>query len=102
MEGISSADQAHPKRVYKDFIIRNFHDLCVQSNTLLLADVKLLKYVFKYMSLILLIFYFALGLAQEVALQKIKVKLDLLSDVDMSLIAEKGIRGGICHAFIDM
>ena len=46
--------------------------------------------------------FFALGLAQEAALKKIKVKLDLLSDVDMSLIAEKGIRGGICHAFIDM
>ena len=47
-------------------------------------------------------FFFALGLAWEVAVKKIKVKLDLLNDIDMLLIVEKGIRGGICHAFIDM
>ena len=47
-------------------------------------------------------FFFALGLAQEAALKRIKVKLDLLNDIDMLLIVEKGIRGRICHAFIDM
>ena len=46
--------------------------------------------------------FFALGLAQEAALKKIKVKLDLLNDIDMLLIVEKGIRGRKCHAFIDM
>ena len=48
MEGISDADSAHSKRVCKGFIIRNlgnFNDLYVQSNTLLLADVKFLEYV---------------------------------------------------------
>ena len=32
------------------------------------------------------------------SLKKTKVKLDLLTDIDMLLMVEKGIRGGICHA----
>ena len=42
MEEITDADYAHAKRVCKDFEIKNlgeYHDLCVQSGTLLLADV---------------------------------------------------------------
>ena len=31
------------------------------------------------------------------SIKKTKVKLDLLTDIDMLLMAEKGIRGGICH-----
>ena len=41
----------------------------------------------------------ALGLAWQAALKKPKVKLDLLTDIDLLLMIEKGIRGGgICHA----
>ena len=36
-------------------------------------------------------------LAWEAALEKTKVKLDLLTDIDMLLMVEKGIRGGACH-----
>ena len=42
MDNITNPDYAHAKRVCKDFEIKNlgeFHDLYVQSNTLLLADV---------------------------------------------------------------
>ena len=42
MEDITDADYAHAKRVCKDFEIENlgeYHDLYVQSDTLLLADV---------------------------------------------------------------
>ena len=31
------------------------------------------------------------------SLKKTKVKLDLLSDINMLLMVEKGIRGVICH-----
>ena len=42
MEDITDANNAHVKRVCKDFEIKNwgeYHDLYVQSNTLFLADV---------------------------------------------------------------
>ena len=38
------------------------------------------------------------GLAWEAALKKTKVKLDLLTNMDMLLMVEKCIRGGKCHA----
>ena len=37
-------------------------------------------------------------LAWQSALKKTKVKLELLTDIDMLLRAKKGIRRGICHA----
>ena len=44
------------------------------------------------------LFLSAPGLERQAALKKTKVKLDLLADIDMLLMIEKGIRGGICHA----
>ena len=38
------------------------------------------------------------GLAWQAALKKTKVKLDLLTNIDILLIVEKGIRGRICHS----
>ena len=43
-------------------------------------------------------FLTAPGLVWQGALKKTKVKLDLLTDIDMLLVVEKGIRRGICHA----
>ena len=43
-------------------------------------------------------FHSAPGLSWQGALKKTKVKLDPLTDTDMLLMAEKGIRGRICHA----
>ena len=38
-------------------------------------------------------------LAWQVAFKKAKVKLDLLTDIDMLLIVQKGIRERICPSF---
>ena len=43
-------------------------------------------------------FLSALGLAWQGCLKKTRVKLELLTDTDMFLIVEKGIRGGIFHS----
>ena len=103
MEDITDADYAHAKIVCKDFEIKNlgeYHDLYVQSNTLLLADV-----FENFRNMCLEIYELdpakclsAPGLAWQTTLKKTKVKLDLLTDIDMLLMVEKGIRGGICHS----
>ena len=36
---------------------------------------------------------------RQAVLKKAKVKLELLTDTDMQLMSEKGVRGGICHSF---
>ena len=103
MEDITDADYAHAKKVCKDFEIKNlgeYRDLYVQRNTLLLADVF---NNFQNMSLEIYevdhtYFLSAPGLAWQTALKRTKVKIDLLTDISMLLIVEKGIRGGICHA----
>ena len=55
------------------------------------------KFLLKYVQLILLIFSLA-GSAWKAALKMTKVKLDLLTNIDMLLLVEKGIRGRKCHA----
>ena len=88
------------KRVCKDFEIkdlREYHDLYVQSDTLLLADVfeNFRNMCLKVYKLDPAKFLSALGLGWQAALKNVKVKLDLLTDTDMLLMVEKGIRGGI-------
>ena len=43
-------------------------------------------------------FISAPDLGWQAALKKIQVELDLITDIDMLSIIEKGIRGGICNA----
>ena len=43
-------------------------------------------------------FYSAPGLAWKACLKKTKIKLELLTDIDMLLMVEKGIRGGMCQS----
>ena len=43
-------------------------------------------------------FHSAPGLAWEAALKNTKVKLELLTDIDMFIMVEKGTRRGICHS----
>ena len=103
MEDITDADYAHRKRVCKDFEIKNlgeYHDLYVQSNTFLLADVfkNFRNMCLEIYELDPAKFILAPGLAWQVALEKTKVKLDLLTDIEMLLTVEKGIRGGIYYS----
>ena len=99
MENIADADYAHAKRVCRISCLGECHDLYVQSNTLLLADVfeNFENMCLKINKLDSTKILSALGLTWQAALKKTKVKSDLLTDIDMLLMVEKGIRGGICH-----
>ena len=57
-----------------------------------------MKYVLKYVELDPEKFLSASGLAWQAVLKRTEVKLDLLTDIDMLLMVEKGIGGGICHS----
>ena len=103
MEDITGADYAHRKRGCKDFEIKNlgeYHDLYVQSDTLLIADVFQ-----NFRNMCLEVYEFdpakflsAPGLAWQAGLKNTKVKLDLLTDLDMLIMVEKGIGERICHS----
>ena len=103
MEDIADVDYRHAKRVCKEFNNKNigdYHDLHVQSDTLLLADV-FENYGNKWIEIYELDpahFLSAPGLAWQACLKKTGIKLELLTDVDMFLMVEKGVTGGICHA----
>ena len=93
----------HTRKECKDFEIKNlgeYHDLYVQSDTLLLADVfeKFRNMCLKMYELDPAKFLWARGLAWEAALKKAKIKLNYLTDIDKLLMVQKGIRGGICHS----
>ena len=93
----------HVKRVCKDFEIKNlgeYLDLYFKGNPLPLADVfKNFRKMLKSFYLDLVKLFSAPGLAQQATLKNTEVNLKLLSDIDMLLMVEKGIRGEICHAF---
>ena len=76
-----------------------YRDLNVQNNTLLLTDIfgNFRNMSLKIYELDLDRFLTAPGLAWQAALKKTKVKLDILTDINILLMVEKNIRGRICH-----
>ena len=103
MENIDYIDYRHGNNVFKRFKLKNlgeYHDLYVQSDTLLLADVfeNFRNTCIKVYKLDPAHFLSLPGLTWQACLKKTNIKLELLIDYDMLLMVEKGIRSGICHA----
>ena len=96
-------DYRHAKRVFKNLNNKNlgeYRDLYVQSDTLLLTNIleNFRNKCIETYELDPAHFLSAPGLALEAWLEKTEVKLELSTDIDMLLMVEKGIRGGMCHA----
>ena len=103
VEGMSAKDYNHARKVWDVFEIRNrgeYHDLYVQTDTLLLADIfeKFRNKCIETYGLDPSYFYSAPGLAWQACLKKTDVKLELLTDYQMLLMIEEGIRGGMCQS----
>ena len=103
MENITETDYIHVNNVFKSFKLNNlgdYHDLYVQSDTLLLANVfeNFRKACIKTYELDPVHFISLPGLAWQACLKKTGVELELLTDYHMLLMIEEGIRGGLYHA----
>ena len=100
---ITDEDYTHAQRVCKEFKLNNlgdYHELCVQSDMLLPADIfeNSRNKCIEIYEVDPVHFLSAPGLAGQACLKKTGVKLELLTDIDMLRMVEKGIRGGICYA----
>ena len=103
MEDIDDIDHRHGNDLFKGFKLENlgdYHDLYVQSDTLLLADVfeNFRNMCIKVYELDPAHFVSLPGLAWQACLKKTNIELELLTDYDMLLMVEDGLRGGICHS----
>ena len=103
MEDIDDIDYRHGNNVFKGLKLENlgqYHDLYVQSDTLLLADVleNVRDMCIKEYELDPAHFLSLPGLAWQACLKKTNIELELLTDYDMLLMVEEGIRGGIYHS----
>ena len=84
MEGTTSVDNTHAKRAYKEFKINNlgdYHDLYVQSDRLLLADVfeNVRNKCIEIYELYPAHFLSAPGLALQVCLKKTRNKIRIIN-----------------------
>ena len=103
MEDIDDIDYRHGNNMFKGFKLENlgdYHDLYVQSDALLLADVleNFRDMCIKEYELDPAHFLSLPGLAWQACLKKTDIELELLINYDMLLMVEEGIRGGICHS----
>ena len=104
LEDIADEDYIHAQKVFEEFKLKN---ICSISMIYMFKAIHYcLKMYFKilevnvlnYMNLILLIFLPAPGLVWQAYLKKERVKSELLTNNDMLMMVEKGIRGGIYPA----
>ena len=99
-EGISAEDYRHAQKVFKVFgceTFRDYHDIYNVSDVLILADVfeNFRDVCSENYGIDPAHHFTSPGLAWDAALKKTNINLELISDYDMLLMSQKGIRGGI-------
>ena len=99
---ISDEQYLHLKNVWREFGFKNFidfHNHYLKKDVLLLADVfeTFISTSLKYYNLDQCHYFSAPGLSWKAMLKMTKVELEKISNADMYLFIEKGMRGGISH-----
>ena len=102
-EDITDEEYERAKQVWETFGCRNlgdYHNLYVATDTLLLADVfeNFRKVCQEKYGLDPAHYYSTPGLSWDALLKKTGVELELLTDLDMHLFIERGMRGSISMA----
>ena len=97
-KGITEEEYAHAHEVWSKFGCRTmgeYHDLYVSTDVLLLADVfeNFRKVCQEKYGLDPAHYYSAPGLSWDALLKKTGVELELLTDLDMHLFIERGVKG---------
>ena len=96
---ISAKDYAHARTVWDMFCttMQDYHDLYPKGDVLLLADVfeNFQNMALQTYKLDPVDYYSLPGLSWDVMLKYTDVDLDLVTDMDMYQMVEKGMRGGI-------
>ena len=99
---VSIEDYMVCERIWDKFKMKNmgdYHDHYLKKDVLLLADVfeKFIDTCLKYYELDPYHYFSAAGLSWDAMLKMTDVKLEKISDTDMYLFIEKGLRGGISY-----
>ena len=103
VSSISEEDYQHAQQVWKEFGTHNlgdYHDLYLRIDVVLLANMyeAFRDTCLKHDKLDPAHFYTSPGLAWKACLKHTGIKLELLTDSDMLIMFEQGIRGGITQA----
>ena len=102
MSDISKYDYENVQKVWKEFNIKNLgeHNKYLKTDVLLLSNVyeAIRNTCLEHHKLDLVHFYTSPGLAWHACLKKTGIRSELLTDPDMLLMFERGIRGGIIQA----
>ena len=99
---ISEKDYLKANNIWNVFKINtmgNYHDLYLKTDTLLLAYVfeKFISAYLDYFGLDPCHYFSSPGLSWDAMLKMTGIELELISDIDMHLSVEKGMRGGTSY-----